>query len=149
METIQFLSVPENRTAVRAISQQVLAEVAPAEISVSARFIDPLIEMAPEGKVVADASDQAMGLAGGELMVLIVVPVVTTVLSKLLTKIGEDSIEALKKRLKHDQKAKALIKVTVDDIEVVVSRSKSPISKKKVRELVRVLNAALLSYLAS
>jgi len=150
MKAEQLLLQPENRAAVRAISQQVLAEVAPAEISVSARFIDPLIEMAAEGRpITADSTDQAFGLGGGELMVLVIVPVVTTVLGKLLTKIGEDSIEALKKKLKHDRKAKAFIEITVDDVEVVISRSKSPGAKKKVRKLARAVNAALLAYLAS
>lgn len=145
----QWLLSPENRAAVRAISQQVLVEVAPDEASVSARFIEPLIDMAAEGKMVnADNADQEMGLGGGELIVLIVVPTVTEVLGKLLVKLGEEGIEALKKRLKRDKEAKKFIEIKVDDIEAVVSRSRSPGAKKKVRELTRALNAALLAYLS-
>ncbi len=150
MKTTQFLSVPENRAAVRAISQQVLAEVEPDEVEVSASFIEPLIDMTARGEIVTvDTSDEAGGFGAADLMVTVVVPVVVAVLGNLLTKLGEVEIEELKKKLKREKEAKVFIKVTVEDIEVVVKRTKSPGAKRKIKALAGALNGALLEYLAS
>lgn len=150
MEATRFLSVPENRTAVQVISQQVLAEVEPDEVEVSTGFIEPLIDMAVRGEIVTvDTSDEAGGFGGADLMVAVVVPIVVAVLSKLLADLGGVGIEDLKKKLKRDKEAKAFIKITVGDIEAVVSRTKSPGGKKKIKALAKAVNAALLEYLAS
>lgn len=150
METTQFLPLPENREAVRVISERVLTEVAPDEVEVSAGFIEPLIDMASRGETVTvDTSDEAGGFGGADLMVMVVVPVVVTVLGNVLTKLGEVGVEELRKKLKSEKEPKAFIKITVDDIEVVVRRTKSPGAKRKIKALAKAVNAALLEYLVS
>jgi len=148
MENVEFLSIPENRAAVRAISQRVLAKVEPDELEVSAGLVDPLIDMAAAGKVVTvDTSDKAGGFGGADLMVMVVVPVVVAVLGNLLTKLGELGIDQLKEKLKQKKEATALAKITVGDIEAVVSYTKSSRGMKRTKELASAVNIVLLEYL--
>jgi hypothetical protein len=150
MKTDQFLSVPENRAAARSISQQVAAALAPSEAKLSERFIEPLLDMVAKGEsLTTEASEKEMGFGGADLVLLVVVPVVVAVLINLLTKLSEDSIEAIKARVKKEKEAKAFIKITVQDLELVVSRTKFAGNKKKTQELEKAINAALLDYFES
>lgn len=148
MENVQFLAIKENRAAVRAISERVLAEIEPDELEISVGFIDPLIDMAAGGEIVTvDTSDEAGSFGGADLMVMVVVPLVVAVLGDLLTKLGELGIEELKKKLKRNKEARTIAKITVGDIEAVVRRIKSPRASRRTKELARTVNVVLLEYL--
>lgn len=145
----RFLSIAENQMAVRVISQQVLAEVEPGEIK-TAGFIEPLIDMVARGEAVTvDTSGEVGGLGQADPMVLVVVPLVVTILGNLLAKLGEVGVGELRKKLKREKEAKAFIKITVGDIEAIVSSTKSPRGKRKIKELAKAVNAALAAYLES
>jgi len=115
MRTGEFLSVPENRTAARSISQQAIAVLAPSEASVSGRFVEPVLDMVARGEsLTPETSDAAMGLGGAELALLVVVPTVVQVLTQLLTRLGEESIEAVKTRSR-EKETEAWISIQVVD----------------------------------
>jgi len=115
MRTGEFLSVPENRTAARSISEQAVAILAPSEASVSRQFVEPALDMVARGEsLTPEASDAAMGLGGAELALLVVVPTVVQVLTQLLTRLGEESIEAVKTRSR-EKETEAWISIQVVD----------------------------------
>jgi hypothetical protein len=149
MESTQFLRVPGNRASVRTVSQWVLAEIAPDELEASVGFIDSLIDMAAEGEVVTvDVYDKAGSFGGADLMVMVVVPVVITALGELLAKLGEAGIDGLKRKLRREKEAETLVAISVDDVEVVVSRIGPPGSKRRTKKLAKAVNKALIEYLA-
>lgn len=151
MKVDQFLSNPENRAAVQMISQQAVATLAPGQVKRSERFMEPLLEILARGEELnSETSEKEMGLGvADDMIVLVVIPVLVPVLTALITKLGIETIEALKQLFKKDDKpAKTLIKITVDDVELVVSRTKFAGNKKKIKELTEALNTALIDYLA-
>ena len=148
MKAKQILSLPGNRKAALVISQQVLAQIAPDETMETATLVEPLIDMAGKGEVVTiDTSDQAGSFGGADLMVIVVVPAVVTLITNLLTEFGKAGIEELREIAKRKEEAKTLLKVTVGDVEAVVRRTKSAKGKKRTKELVQAINAALVDYL--
>jgi len=152
MNTEQFLSIPENRAVVRALCQRVLAEVAADEVADSADLIDPLMDMAARGEVVAvDTSDEHGGFGGSDLLVLVVVPMVVGVVSKLIADGIELVIKEAGEKLKRDRdkEAKNLLRINVGDVEAIITRTGSKRSRKKINELTRAVNAAILAYLES
>lgn len=83
---IDWLSVPAHREAVRACIVDVLAEVAPEEVEVVIGYIDPFMDCAARGELVAiDSSEEAGRFGGGDWMLLAVVPLVVTMLGDLLS----------------------------------------------------------------
>ena len=143
-----FLSVPENRMAVRAISRRVLAELEPDEVQASAGFIDPLIDVAAAGEIITvDTSDEAGSFGGADLMVIVVVPVVVDVVGNLLARLGERKIDELKERLRRKKDPYVLVRITVDDLEVIVKSTKSARGKRKIKKIVQAMNTALIEYL--
>lgn len=148
METVEFLSVPENRAMVRTISQRVLSKIEPDELEVSIGLIDPLIDMAAEGETVTtDTSDEPGSFGGADLMVMVVVPVVVAVVGDLLTELGKLGIEQLKKKLKQEKRTQSTVQVAVGDVEMIVKRVGSSKAKKRTKELTQAVNVVLLDYL--
>jgi hypothetical protein len=151
MKVELLLSIPENRAVVRALSLRVLAEVATAdEVTVSASFIEPLIDMADRGEVVSvEASDKPGGFGGNDLLAFVVVPVVAEVVVKLLIKGIGLATEEARKKLKYNKEAKAILKITIGDVEAIVTRTRSKRGRDKINALTQSVNAALLAYVES
>jgi len=100
MKTDQFLAISENREAVREISLQTVAELAPSEVRMSRKFIDPLLDMtAKEESLTVESGDASLGLGGAELALMVIVPTVVTILTQYLAKLGEERLEAVKSRV--------------------------------------------------
>jgi hypothetical protein len=150
MKSTQMILIPENRSAAKLISQQVLARIKPTEVEASAAFIDPLLDMTASGKTVTiDDSDEVGSFGGADLAVAVVVPIVVEVIGKLLVKLGETKIEDIRKRRKAkelDEEARAFITIAVDDIEVIVKRINPSMGRREIKNLAQAINQALLEY---
>ena len=145
-EKIPFLSLPENRAAAKTISLRVLARVRPEEAEDSAGLIEPLLDMIMDEVVLADGPDDAGGFGGTGLMVLVVTPTVSAALDHLLTRLGEASIAALKKR-RREQPASTPVTITVDDVQPLIARTRSPRGVRTIKTLLPAINAAIRDYL--
>ena len=125
MKTDQFLSVPENRAAARAISLQAAATLAPSEARMSRRFIEPLLDMVAKGEsLTTEASDASMGLGGADLVLMVVAATVVQVLVQFLGQLYENNVQVVTAR--------------VASVQVVpASRSRAPewIDRAKLRQI--------------
>jgi hypothetical protein len=70
-----------NRELAYAISAQVVAELRPAEAIFTEHAFDPLMDMAARGEVARVGSGAEFGLGAAELLLLVVVPAVTSALT--------------------------------------------------------------------
>jgi hypothetical protein len=139
----------ENRQAVKEICQQILVAVTPNEVPISQAFIDPLLEMAANDEIVTiDASDQAGGLGGVDLMIAVVVPITVAVLANILTELGKATIEEVKELWKKQEIGKEKLSLLVDDktIKIIVDRTGSPKARQKLAVLTRAVNEAVAEY---
>jgi hypothetical protein len=103
MEHSEFLSAPENRDLARSVSMQAAGDLAPSEARVNKRFVDPLLDMVAKGETISPkATESAMGLGGGELALMLVVPIVVQVLVQFLQKLGENHVGDVMTRLERE-----------------------------------------------
>jgi hypothetical protein len=135
----QSLDDVESRNTLRAISHWVLTQIDPSEAVISTGLIDPLLDLTAKGEVVTvDLSDQASGLGGSDLLAFVVVPAVATVVSNLIMKWGVSSWAEFKQKASQEE-----IVVQVEDIVVIVRRTKSEKGRKQQRELAAAIGTAL------
>ncbi len=86
MKQSEFLSVAENKEAVREITTRILERVKPDEVKVSNGFFKPLFEMSASNKMPRiGGSDKPGQHFDPDLMVIVVYPIVVNVLSNLIT----------------------------------------------------------------
>lgn len=144
----KLLPTPDNQIAVQAISYEVLLKVVPNEVEESQAFLPPLVDMALRGEEIAPPSlDKAGGLGNVDLMVMVVIPVVVAVLSDLLVELGKVKVEEIKEDRKKAREAKALKRITYEDIAPLVKRVRPASTKKEICRLVEAVNKTLLEYL--
>ncbi len=99
----EFMAVPANRALVRTISLQATNILAPSETKLNKRFVEPLLDMVAQGETMTtETAELAMGLGGGELALMTIIPIVVQVLFQFLQKLGENNFEAVKSRLKRE-----------------------------------------------
>jgi hypothetical protein len=92
----EFLVVPTNRALAREISLQVAGVLEPSEAGLNKHFVDPLLDMMARGETMTtETARVAMGLGGGELVLMIAVSIVVHVLSQFLRQLGETNFEAV------------------------------------------------------
>ena len=124
----EILAKPENRAVVHHISRKLLANVAPEEAEITSAFIDPLIEMAADGKILTtDTLDEAGGFGGADLMVVVAVQVAITVVGKWLTRFGESDVTGISRRLQETKNLEASIKITPEIIRMAINTTNSDI----------------------
>ncbi|MCP4538838.1 MAG: hypothetical protein GY832_17020 [Chloroflexi bacterium] len=101
MKIDEFLSVPENRAFARTVSLQAAGTLAPSEARMNKRFVEPLLDRVAKDQTMSpEAANAAMGLGGGELALIAIVPIVTQVLFQFLQKLGKNNLAAVTSRLK-------------------------------------------------
>lgn len=104
MEHNELLAMPENRQAVKDISLQAVSKFVPSELATSRLFVDPLLDLVAQGHTLsAEASDEAMGLGGADLALLIVVPLISQIFGQFLAKWGLNTIDAFRANMKTGQ----------------------------------------------
>ena len=124
MDVGEFLAVPANREAVRAVALKALAKLAPGEAELG--YLEPLIDKAARDEVVAiDPWDEAGRFGSVDLLIPMVVPLVLQALART-----EGGTAA----------------VTVEDVKRMVLRVRSPQGRRRLREIEQELNAALLEH---
>jgi len=144
----KLLPTPENQAAIQAISYDVLLKIAPDEVEASQVFLAPLIDMAIHGEEMPSSSpDKAGGLGSVDLMAMVVIPVVVTVLSDLLVELGKVKVEEIKEERQKAREAKALKRITYEDIAPLVKRIRPASTKKEIYHLAEAVNKILLEYL--
>src|SRR5690348_4818040 len=84
-----------NRDAARAITLQVIAKVVPDQAHSSAFVVEPLLDHAAQGQLVRAGSDQTFAMGGSDLLILVVVPIVVSLLTRTFERIGVASVQAL------------------------------------------------------
>ncbi|NDJ34109.1 MAG: toll/interleukin-1 receptor domain-containing protein [Chloroflexi bacterium] len=97
-----FISVFEhshNRLIIEHLSQQIIAQVRPDEVEVSLFVMDPVIEKAAQGKVIHVGDDLEFGLGSGELLAIIVVPILVNWLGDVLKAAAQGGDATIKQRL--------------------------------------------------
>jgi len=148
MKNELFLSSPENRAAVKIISQRVLAEVEPDELGKAARFIEPLMDMAARDEVVVrDPAHQAGGFGSADLIVSVVIPTIVTALVNLLRQLETARMEAANKK-KMESEVNQLIKAEVEQaMEEMLRRTRSMKAKRKSKALKRAVIAEITRHL--
>lgn len=124
MDVGQFLSIPENREAVKSIAARVLAEVAPVEAEVAACYIEPLLDFAGRNEVVmVDLWDEPGRFGNLDLLVPLIVPLIATAMARA----GEGKGAS----------------VTREELKAMIVRTRSTQGRRRMEELGRVINAAL------
>lgn len=126
MEVGEFLAVPANREAVRAVAVKALAKLEPSGTEVELGYLEPLIDMASLDEVVTmDLWDEAGRFGTVDLLVPLVVPLVAQALAR-----AEGGTAA----------------VTVEDVKRMVLRVRSPQGRRRLREIEKELNTALVEH---
>jgi hypothetical protein len=124
MDVGEFLAVPANRVAVRAVALKVLAKLAPGETELG--YLEPLIDKAARDEVVPlDPWDEAGRFGSVDLLIPMVVPLVLQALAR-----AEGGTAA----------------VTVEDVKRMVLRVRSPQGRRRLREIEKELNAAFVEH---
>jgi len=135
MKIDEFLSVPENRAFARTVSLQAAGTLAPTEARMNKRFVEPLLDrVAKDETMSSEAADEAMGLGGGELALMIVVPIVVQVLAQFFQKLGKNN-SSVKSRLERESH----IAPPIAQVAVVVSSDKGASEWKSRAKLRQVL----------
>lgn len=146
MKEFSYLQNRENWEAACRASQIVLEQLRPQEAS--SALIEPLIEKAQKGGFVPiHKANQAGGLGGSDLMIVIIVPIIAAVVDDLLSRLGTATITEIRKRLKKEKELMAQIQVRVGDIEAIVKVIEYPAGEREVQALAQAVNAALLRIL--
>ena len=123
MDVGQFLSIPENREAVKAIVARVLAEIEPVEAEVTACYVEPLLDLAGRGEVVAvDLWDEPGRFGNADLLVNLVVPLVANAVARA----GSGGVV-----------------VSRHEVKSMIVRLRSPRGRRHLEELERAINSAL------
>jgi hypothetical protein len=127
MDVGSFLSIPENREAVKAIVSRVLAEVEPVEAEVAACYIEPLLDWAERGEVVSvDLWNEPGRFGNLDLLVRLIVPLVATAMARAGA--GKEG------------------SVTREELKAMIVRTRSTQGRRRMEELGRVINAALTQH---
>ena len=148
----QFHIALENRAAIQISSQQILWQITPEQAGLTAGYIGALVEMLVNGKTVN--VNAATSISGGfkgstHLMVMVIVPVLVEVLSRLLNLVGENSLEDLKQnRVKLAMFENALRQLSVDDLHAIVKRIGSAMDRRKIQHLTQAIKDIIASNLA-
>jgi hypothetical protein len=139
-EPAPLLRVSGIRAIARAISRQVITEVAPQEAVSTIGFVDPLLDMTAAGQyIVAGSSNQQGALGSGDMLVAVVVPAVVTVLSNLLAHWGARSWKELQQRVAGPDE----IIIRMADIELIIKETNSTSGRRNKDALLRAITTAL------
>lgn len=121
-----FLSIPENRQAVRSIVVQVLRTIEPAEAEVTLGHMDPLIDLAGRDEVVTEDWWVEPGRFGGPtLLLILLVPLVSKALARAA--------------------AGGPIAVTQEELKAMIVRTHSLADRRRRDDIERAVNAALVA----
>ncbi|HEV7505347.1 MAG TPA: hypothetical protein VGS07_10580 [Thermoanaerobaculia bacterium] len=126
MDVGEFLAVPANREAVRAVALKALTKLEPSGAEVALGYLEPLIDMAARGEVVTmDLWDEAGRFGTVDLLVPLVAPLVAQALARA---------------------GGGIASVTVEDVKRMVLRVRSPQGRRRLREIEGELNAAFVEH---
>jgi hypothetical protein len=126
MHVGEFLAVPTNREAVRVVALRVLNKLEPSGAEVELGYLEPLIDMVARDEVATlDLWDEAGRFGTVDLLVPLIAPLVAQALAR-----AEGGIAS----------------VTVEDVKRMVLRVRSPQGRRRLREIERELNAALVEH---
>jgi hypothetical protein len=127
MDVGEFLAIPENRNAVKAIVARVLAEVEPVEAEMAACYIEPLLDFAGREEVVTvDLWDEPGRFGNLDLLVPLIVPLIATAMARA----GEGTSAS----------------ITREELKAMIVRTRSTQGRRRMEELGRVINAALTQH---
>ena len=126
MEVGEFLAVPANREAVRAVALRVTAALnEPGGRKLELGWLEAVLDRAAEGKVLAvDPWDHAGRFGSLGYLINVVVPVVAAALARAGT---------------------TRARVSREEIRSVVAQTRSSKALKRIEDLERLINAALLA----
>ena len=125
LDMSQFLSVPENREAVRSIVVRALRAIEPVE-TVALRSIDPLIDLARRDEVMTTDLWEEPGRSGkAELLLPLLVPLVSMALARAA--------------------AGGPVSVTQGELKAMIVRTHSPTDRRQRDDIEKALNSALVA----
>lgn len=135
-------SGPETLPILRALSEQVIAEVAPEEQEIAQVMTDDLVAQYEQGFVTAaetDSEDRG-GFGEIDLVTLVVVPLVVAVLKKLLESLVEIGLEKLRKWLEeHPDEAQQFSRRLEQVVEEEYTIIERKVNSKKARRKEKVI----------
>lgn len=150
-------SDPQNLAAVRTLSQEIIADVEPAEQTSMDGMLEDMLENYEQGYITVAETDSKDSGGFGEidLVTLVVVPLVVAVLKKLFEELIETGLEKWKEaqKAKKDpaeiQRVSQRIEQVVEEEYIIIERqvnSKKARRKEKVikQTTVRVIRRYLL-----
>ncbi|MFP3939283.1 MAG: CHAT domain-containing protein [Thermoanaerobaculia bacterium] len=144
----ELLSDPRQRSAVKSVARQALAEVAPEQTEASEALLEPLIDRAARGEAVEPGAGTLRGGFGGtELAVLALVPLTLHAVAHLVRTLGEEwPAEVLKRSEEADEEDGTLFALSLEDAEVVVRASGGSGATPGALELARAVHEAIVAH---
>jgi hypothetical protein len=130
-----------NRTALRDISLDVIRAVDHDQEQISRVVVDPLIDRVAQGQIVTSGSDTAFALGGGELLLLVVIPLVVSMLTEMLKKSGAENII----QLQRTQYPQALI-FSQAKVAHMVTETGITANEQQIAALTNAINQAASTY---
>jgi hypothetical protein len=122
----QFLSVPENREAVRSIVVRALRAIEPGEAEVALRYMEPLIDLVGRDEVMTADLWEEPGRSGrAELLLPLLVPLISMALARAA--------------------AGGPVSVTREELKAMIVRTHSSTDRRQRDDIERALNAALVA----
>src|SRR5437868_745385 len=123
-----------NRDTARAISLSVIAQVMPDQVDDSLFIVEPLIDRAARGQLVRAGSDEAFGLGGSDLIILVVVPIVVSLLTNTFKAAAVANIEALRGHLISPSS------VSEDEVRRILKHTDVKVDGKRIASLTVAIN---------
>jgi hypothetical protein len=130
-----------NRNAVRDISLEVIRAVKRDQAQISRVVVDPIIDRAAQGLVLKSGSDTAFALGGGELLLLVVIPIVVSMLTEMLKSSSIENLAQVQ-RTQHTQ----LPLVSQSNVARMITETGINANEQEISELTKAINAAVSAY---
>jgi hypothetical protein len=145
-ETIQPYSDPKNLMQVRALSLNIICDVAPDEELSAKKLTGHIVKALDEGYFIVAGSEAttAGGFGNIDLALLVIVPVVVFVLRELGKQLLTEELDTLKERIEeNDENKSAAIKIIDLAVEREYKLVNQKVKSKKARSKEKVAKQAI------